>query len=180
MGKKTETPSTQALSYWFSGPIEADPVEKAVKKLTKWSKANPEADLEFLIHSPGGTMHHGWRLYDTLRHLSHQGHHVTTVVRGEAASFGAVLFQAGDTRVMGAESWLMIHEPSGLSAGTLAERKNQIEDTDALAKQAYRVLARRARLSAKEIEQNVKNRDWYLSAKAAKAIGLVDIIEGEK
>ena len=180
MGKKTEAPAVEALSYSFSGLIDADSVEKAVKKLSKWSKANPGADLEFLIHTPGGVMYHGWRLFDTLRHLSHQGHDVTTVVRGEAASFGAVLFQAGDTRVMGAQSWLMIHEPSHFSGGSLSEHKDRVNQTETFAGQAYRVLAKRSKLSVKDIEKNVKHQDWYLDARAAKAAGLTDLVEGEK
>jgi len=180
MSKKTEAPAVEALSYSFSGLIDEDSVEKATKRLHKWSLKNPGADLEFLIHSGGGAMLQGWRLFDTLRHLSHEGHEVTTVVRGEAASFGAVLFQAGDTRVMGAQSWLMIHEPSTFTGGALQHLKERVSDVDRLAQQSYRVLAKRSNLSVKDIEKNVKNKDWYLDAKAAKAAGLADKIEGEK
>lgn len=180
MGKKTETPAVEALSYSFLGEVDEESVEKAVKKVTKWALKNPEGDLEFQIHTPGGDLHHGWRLFDTLCHLSEKGHHVTTVVRGEAASFGAVLVQAGDTRAMGANSWLMIHESSGFAAGTVSQRKESATQAEVFNDHMFKVLAKRSKLTVKEIEKNVKHKDWYLDARAAKAAGLVDIVQGEK
>jgi len=64
-------------------------------------------------------------LYDYVRGLRRQGHHVTTSSLGYAASMAGILLQVGDKRIMGAESWLLIHEGSFGAVGSVG----QVEDT---------------------------------------------------
>ena len=82
--------------------------------------------------------------YDTIRGLAKRGHHITTVVRGYAASFGAVLLQAGDVRIVGPESRVMLHEVSSMAWGKLHEIKDQVGFTKELNQRIFDLIAERS------------------------------------
>ena len=77
------------------------------------------------ISSPGGEVASGLAIYDIMHSIKCP---IRTVCMGTAASFGAVLFAAGQRREMLPHSRLMIHDPliagNGItgSATSLAER----------------------------------------------------------
>lgn len=84
-----------------------------------------DAPVTLNIFSPGGSVFDGLVLYDTLRTVSKQGHTVTTVARGMAASMGSLIFLAGDVRLIGSEAMVMFH---GMSAGTGGDIYQMEED----------------------------------------------------
>ena len=58
----------------------------------------------------------GIELYDHIMDLRARGARITTTVMGQAASMGGILAQAGETRRIGPNGYLMIHEvAAGLS-----------------------------------------------------------------
>jgi ATP-dependent Clp protease protease subunit len=93
-----------------------------------------------------------------------------------AASMAAVLAQAGDVRVIGSESFLMIHEPSSEAWGKTSDMKDHLAIMKRLRGQIEHAMARRSKLSAKEIKAKTMKFDWYVDAKQAKALGLADRI----
>ena len=64
----------------------------------------PDAAWEVCLNTEGGNMEAGTAIYSELVSHSVRGggtHHVTTRVRGQAASCGALILQAGDRRIAG-------------------------------------------------------------------------------
>ena len=144
--------------------------------MAEWARANPGKSITLYLHSPGGELMAGWLLYDALRTLSKQGHHVTVVVRGYAASMGAVLLQAGDTRLVGEESHLMVHEVSYGVQGKMSDHEDTTKTIAAMNKRLFKVLAQRSTLSAKQLLAKVQRRDVWMDSNEAVSLGLADAI----
>src|SRR5690606_23805276 len=104
-----------ALKYVFTKPVTDGSEKKALNQLEQRDAINGEAPIDFIINTVGGSVKAGMHLFDELASMSEGGggtHHIRTIIRGEACSMGAILSQAGDIRVMGARSLMMIHGAS--------------------------------------------------------------------
>lgn len=155
--------------------ITSNTVERLRLRTEHYATAYPDAPLTLILTSPGGTMFDGWVLYDHLRALSNDGHKITTKIRGYAGSMAAVLSQAGDVRVIGPESYLVIHESSTGGWGTATEIEEQGELIRRLTAQAMAVFTRApSKLTEKIIKKNTTKKDWYLSATECKKYKIVD------
>lgn len=92
-----------------------DEVAKAmIEALWEQDNEDQTAVWEVCINSEGGDMEAGTAIFSELRSYSLRGggnHHVITRVRGQAASCGSLILQAGDTRIAGKMDAIMLHEP---------------------------------------------------------------------
>ena len=95
--------------FRFNGEVSVGSVHSCMKKLTEWSRINPKCNMEIIFSSPGGNIIDGFELFDFIQQLRTEGHHITTGSLGYAASMAGILLQAGDTRWIGQQAWLMIH-----------------------------------------------------------------------
>lgn len=145
-------------------------------QVQRYAHLNPSKPITLYIQTPGGSVLHGLGLYDTLRTISAQDHHITTVVRGYAASMGAILLQAGDTRLVGAESHIMLHEISSGAIGKLHELEDEVEFCKRLNRRLFAIVAARTddRWEADSLYKWVKAKDRWLSADRAVAQGFAD------
>jgi ATP-dependent Clp protease, protease subunit len=73
---------------------------------------DPSKDIQIYLNSPGGHVHAGLGIYDTMQYISAD---VATICTGMAASMGAVLLTAGakGKRSALSHSRIMIHQPMG-------------------------------------------------------------------
>src|SRR5262245_60503899 len=81
----------------------------------------PGKEIQLYINSPGGSVHSGLAIYDTMQHLSSP---VCTTCVGMAASMGCFLLAAGEPGRRSAlpHARIMMHQPSGSRAeGTAAD-----------------------------------------------------------
>jgi len=156
------------------GDVDSTSMERLRISTARYGAAYPNEPVTLIISSPGGSVFDGWVLFDHLRALSAGGHKVTTVVRGVAGSMAAVLTQAGDTRVIGPESYLVIHEPSSMAWGTTSDMTDQVEMMKTLRSQMELVFTRRSKVTRKMIKEKTAKRDWYVGAKESRALGLMD------
>lgn len=164
------------LVYVFNTEVSDVSVKAARNCLMAWHRRFPDAPMEIVFSSPGGSVFAGYALFDLMRFLSRSGHHITTVAQGYAASMAGVLLQAGDTRVIGAESYLMIHEVSSMALGKSSELGDAAELAKRLTRQSAEVYARRANMTADEIEDRMLRRNWWIGAEEALRLGFVDEI----
>lgn len=160
--------------YTFYASVDGESVQQCMAELGRWSRREPGVPMTVIFNSPGGAVLDGLALFDYLRQLRRLGHHVTTIALGRAASMGAVLLQAGDTRVIGENSFLLVHEVSHLSAGKVSELEDSVEFTRRLQKRLLAILADRSTLSEKEIQRRWARKEWWLDAEEAVALGLAD------
>jgi ATP-dependent Clp endopeptidase proteolytic subunit ClpP len=160
--------------YTFYAAVEADSVKECMAELGMWSRRDPGAPLTIVFNSPGGSVLDGLALFDYLRQLRAAGHVVTTVALGRAASMGAVLLQAGDRRVIGANAFLLVHEVSNLSSGKVSEMADGVEFTRRLQRRLVKILADRSTLTELQIQRRWDRKEWWLEAEEAVGLGFAD------
>ena len=168
--------AAEAHVYTFYAGVEADSVQACMAELGQWSRRDPGSPITVIFNSPGGSVLDGLALFDYLRRLRSSGHHVTTIALGRAASMGAVLLQAGDRRVMGANAFLLIHEVHNTSVGKVSELEDGVEFTRRLQKRLQTILAERSSLTEAQIARRWARKEWWLDAEEAVSVGLADAV----
>ena len=118
-------------------------------------------------------MFDGVAIYNALKR--HQAK-VTVWIDGIAASIASMIAMAGDEVVMPENAMLVLHDPSGLVAGTAADMRATADALDKMA--AAMVAAYRDKSGAgdAEIEALMAAETW-LSAEEAVELGLADRVE---
>jgi ATP-dependent Clp endopeptidase proteolytic subunit ClpP len=162
--------------YRFVGEVSSATVRAAMDELTIWSRRKPGADITIIFFSPGGDVVSGMAFWDFLQELRSMGHHLTTVARGYAASMAGILLQAGDERVIGRESWLLIHEASFGVAGSYGEVADRVEWIKRIQDRILEIFANRSKLGKSAIKNRWHRKDWWLSSDEALKLGFVDRI----
>lgn len=163
-----------ARIYTFYEPVGEQSVKRAMRELGHWSRRDPEQPIKIVFNSPGGSVLDGLALFDYIQQLRDQGHEITTVGLGMAASMGGILLQAGDWRVMGKNAWMLIHEVSSVAWGKASEQEDQLKFVRRLQDRCVEILASRANISKDQIKRKWKKLDWWLSAEEALEAGFVD------
>lgn len=165
--------------YVFSDPVRADSVQLCIRQLAEWSRNDPGCDMEIIFNSPGGSVTDGMHLYDYIQALKIAGHSITTTALGMAASMAGILLQAGTTRVMGKEAYLLIHEVAAGAIGKIGEIKDEVELLDLMTERVARIFAKRSTLSARQVKNRMRRKDWWLDSDEALKLGLIDEIRGD-
>ena len=82
--------------------------------------ADSGRDIQIYLNTPGGHVHAGLGIYDTMQYISAD---VATICTGMAASMGAVLLTAGAKGKRSAlrHSRVMIHQPMGGAQGQASD-----------------------------------------------------------
>ena len=82
--------------------------------------SDPDKDIQIYFNTPGGSVHAGLGIYDTMQYISSD---VATICTGMAASMGAVLLCAGTMGKRSAleHSRVMIHQPMGGAQGQASD-----------------------------------------------------------
>jgi ATP-dependent Clp protease, protease subunit len=133
----------------------------------------PVAELTVRINSPGGSVFDGVAIYNALkRHPAG----ITVWVDGIAASIASMIAMAGDEVVMPENAMLVLHDPSGLVAGTAADMRATAEALDRM--KAGMVAAYRDKSGRDDAEiVALLAAETWLSAEEAVALGLADRVE---
>jgi ATP-dependent Clp protease, protease subunit len=127
------------------------------------------------INSPGGSVTSGLAIYDTMQYISPPVH---TWCVGMAASMAAVLLAAGEPghRHCLPNAKVLIHQPwtSGIG-GQATDLKIQAEEILRTRDKLNEILANH---TGQPLERIVKDtdRDFYMTAAAAKEYGIVDVV----
>jgi len=159
----------------FTGEVSTQSVNGTIAHLVMWRRQNPDAkELRFIINSPGGSVVDGVHLFDFLRNLSESGIHITTVATGMAASMGAILTQAGDTRIIMPTASFMLHEAAFGAVGKTSEIEDRTKWVKMIQERFKQILAERSTLSAKQIDTRWKRIDWWMMPEDATKLGFFD------
>ncbi len=133
---------------------------------------DPEKDIKFYIHSPGGSITAGLAIYDTMQYVKCD---VSTMCVGLAASMGSFLLAAGTKgkRFSLPNSQIMIHQPLGGIQGQATDIKIHTEWLLKIKDNLNKTLSENTGQPLKKIKQDVE-RDYFMSADEAKEYGLID------
>lgn len=169
--------SDEARIYHFFGGVDASNVISAIDVLGNWSRRRSnDGNFTIVFNSPGGSVIHGLALFDFLSELKEQGNTFTTVNRGMAASMGGILLQAGNERIVGPNSHMLIHEISSIGIGKMSELEDEIKFLKRLQDRCLDILADRSTLSKAQIKTRWTRKDWWLDAEETVKYGFADRI----
>lgn len=161
----------------FLGQVTSNTAVEAVDKLVSFHRLDPECDITFVIDSAGGDIIAGFHLFDTMLWMRAEGHQITTIANGMAASMGGVLLQAGSTRIMTPQSSMLIHEAQFSAGGSFGVIEDQVDYVKKLQDRILDILAERSTLSKAQIKTRWTRKNWWLMAKEAHKLGFVDDIK---
>ncbi len=135
---------------------------------------DPSKDIQIYFNTPGGSVHAGLGIYDTIQYISSD---VATICTGMAASMGAVLLAAGTKGKRSAlpHSRLMIHQPMGGAQGQASDIEITAREILKLKNELYQILATHTGKTQKQVEKDA-DRDFWMTAEEALKYGMVDEI----
>jgi ATP-dependent Clp protease protease subunit len=129
-------------------------------------------DIQMYINSPGGSVHSGLGVYDTMQYVSPD---VATICIGVAASMAAVLMCAGTEgkRTALKHSRIMMHQPSAGAGGQASDIEITVAQVKKLKQELYEVVSHHSNQTVEKIAKDF-DRDFWMTALEAKEYGLVD------
>lgn len=143
-----------------------------VAQLLYLDRENPEREIQFYIHSPGGSVYAGLAIYDTIKLIDAP---VSTIAVGLTASMGTVLLAAGDPgrRYALPGATIHMHQPLGGAQGQATEIEIQAREILRIRKKINRILANATGQPLDKIAEDT-DRDFFMDAETAKEYGLID------
>ncbi len=161
-----------ARKIFLTEQVDRMSCDDLLKKLMALNEDDPNEPITLYINSPGGDVYSGLAVYDYIRIMPAP---LITVCVGMAASMGALLFLAGEKRLVMPHSRIMIHDPS-FSSGQFGgmkphELQRIADDLKSVRDVTARVIAD---VTGKRINQILKvtKDDTYYSAEEAIDFGL--------
>ncbi|GAA1423399.1 ATP-dependent Clp protease proteolytic subunit [Streptomyces thermospinosisporus] len=136
------------------------------------SAEDPRTDISLCINSPGGSVHAGLAIYDTMRLIPND---VSTVAMGFAASMGQFLLSVGTAgkRYALPHARIMMHQPSGGIGGTTADIEIQAENLEFTKRTIEEITAEHTGQTPETISRD-GDRDRWFTAEQAREYGMID------
>ena len=155
---------------WFGGSgISAKAFSQALQDVG-------QGPLVIEINSPGGNVWDGLAIYNMLRGRQAP---VTTRVVGIAASIASIIALAGDTVEIADAALFMIHDPSGMVAGTSEEMRKMADALDQHAEVLAGIYSKVTGRPTSQIRTAMKEETWF-TAQEAIQFGLADKMTEEQ
>jgi ATP-dependent Clp protease protease subunit len=156
-------------------PPRADAVSPVYVADCMWELDQRNGDPIYLvIDSPGGAVHTGLMLYDTIKLCKAP---VYTIGR-TAVSMGAIILAAGTKghRYVFPNSTIMLHLPSGNIEGDVKQAKIEAIQMEKMKETLVRILCEcGVKKSRKQILRDI-DREFYLTGEEAVEYGLADAV----
>ena len=134
--------------------------------------SDPGKDISIYINSPGGSVHAGLGIYDTMQYIDSD---VATICTGMAASMAAVLLVAGEKGKRSAlrHSRVMIHQPMGGMQGQASDMEINYRQIMILRNELYQIIADHSGQPFEKIEKD-SDRDFWMTSQEALDYGMID------
>ncbi|MCK9616627.1 MAG: ATP-dependent Clp endopeptidase proteolytic subunit ClpP [Lentimicrobiaceae bacterium] len=129
-------------------------------------------DIQIYLNSPGGSVHAGLGIYDTMQYISPD---IATICTGMAASMGAILLCAGTEgkRTALRHSRILIHQPMGGAEGQASDIEITAREIQKTKKELYEIIALHSKQPYEKIWQDA-DRDFWMTAEEAREYGMID------
>lgn len=155
-------------------PIDDDVANIIQAQLLYLDSSDPGKDIQIYFNTPGGHVHAGLGIYDTMQYISAD---IATICTGMAASMGAVLLTAGTKGKRSAlkHSRIMIHQPMGGFEGQASDIEIQAREIMKIKKELYEIIALHTGNPVDKVEKDA-DRDHWMTSFEAKEYGMIDEI----
>lgn len=153
-------------------PIDDYVANIIMAQLLFLESTDPSKDIQIYFNTPGGSVHAGLGIYDTMQYINCD---IATICTGMAASMGAVLLTAGEKGKRSAlkHSRVMIHQPMGGAQGQASDIEITAREILKLKKELYTIISDHSGMPFETVEKN-SDRDYWMTAHEAKEYGMID------
>jgi ATP-dependent Clp protease protease subunit len=129
-------------------------------------------DIQIYFNSPGGAVHAGLGIYDTMQFINCD---IATICTGMAASMAAVLLCAGKKgkRTALKHSRVMIHQPMGGTQGQVSDIEISTREIIKVRNELYKIIADHSGNAFEKVQQD-SDRDYWMTANEALEYGMID------
>ena len=135
---------------WFESDVSSYTLSKELQGL--------DVDtINVHINSYGGEVAEGLAIYNMLK--NHKAK-VNTICDGFACSIAAVIFMAGDERIMNNASLLMVHNAWTHTAGNANELRKQADDLDIISQASMEAFKAHVNISDDELKALLDAESW--------------------
>ncbi len=134
--------------------------------------SDPGKDIQIYVNTPGGSVHAGLGIYDTMQYITAD---IATICTGMAASMGAVLLTAGTKGKRSAlkHSRIMIHQPMGGAEGQASDIEIVAREIVKLKKELFEIISLHSGNDIEKVEKD-SDRDHWMTSIEAKEYGMID------
>jgi ATP-dependent Clp protease protease subunit len=161
---------------FIGSPVDDALANTLVAQLLLLQSEDPDRDISVYINSPGGGVHAGMAIYDTMQYIAPE---IQTFCTGIAASIACVLLAGGTPgkRYALPHSSVLIHQPQQNVPGYM-----QASDLEIAAREIMRVRSGIEEILVHHTGQPVEkiradtDRDYWMTAREAQGYGIVDHI----
>ena len=140
---------------------------------------NAADTLDLEIHSPGGSVLDGYKLYHALLELRGRGVYVTATINSLAASMASVIAMAADKIRMVKGGRMMIHEASQVVAGNAEDLARASKLLDEISGEIADIYAERTGGKREEMRELMKNETWMGADEAMKRKFIDEVVTGK-
>lgn len=157
---------------FLGSEINDDVANLTIAQMLFLESEDSEKDIHLYINSPGGSITACMAIFDTMQYIRPD---VSTICIGMAASMGAFLLTAGaiGKRYALPNSEIMIHQPLGGTQGQATDIEIHAKRIIQMKEKLNHIMAERSGQTYKKIAADTE-RDFFMSAEAAKKYGLID------
>ena len=151
-------------------PIDDELANLVVAQLVHLESEDPDKDISVYVNSPGGSLHAGLAMYDTMQYIRPDCY-------GMAMSAGSLILAGGTPgkRLTLPNARILIHQPSSGFQGQSSDIEIHAREVLELRRLLEEIYARHTGKSADEVHEDME-RDRFFSAEEAVEYGLVDRI----
>ncbi len=159
---------------FVNGPVHDGMSQLIVAQLLHLEAENPKKEISMYINSPGGAVHSGMSIYDTMQYIRPK---VSTLVCGMAASMGSVIAIGGEKGMRFAlpNSEFMVHQPSGGAQGMASDILIRARNIERTRERMYDLYVKHSGQKLKTV-QDALDRDTWMTPEEAKDWGHIDEI----
>jgi ATP-dependent Clp protease protease subunit len=153
-------------------PINDQVANVIVAQLLFLDHEDPRKDVYLYINSPGGSIHAGLAIYDTMQMMQAP---VSTIAVGFAASFGTILLTAGSPgkRYALPNATIHLHQPLGGAQGQATDIEIQAREILRLRDLLNGVLKKHTKMNDEQIAKYT-DRDFFMTPQLAMDLGVID------
>ncbi len=157
---------------FLGGEIDDDTANIVIAQMLFLQSEDSKKDISLYINSPGGYIHSGLAILDTMGHIKNN---ISTVCVGIAASMASVILSAGTKgkRFILPNAEVMIHQPHGGAQGQATDIEISARHIIKSRETINKILAKNTSQPLSKVEKDV-DRDFFMSAEEAKKYGIID------
>lgn len=178
---KADADFANVVRFNLFGYVDEDAAAEFIQSMWLQDANDETAVWEVVLNTEGGDMEAGTAIYSEICSYSERSggnHFVIVKVRGQAASCGALILQAGDYRIAGKMDYIMLHAPlMTFQDATMQRVHDELSQAQSWTRNFITVVAERSEQPPEFFAENIRaGRDWWLSSQEALEIGLIDEI----